>query len=224
MAQFNTIVELAEIVLPPPQNQDQNQHQKMELIFTFDMGIIQPLYLTACKCRHPILRRRAIALLERSGMEGVWGGEAMAAAATWAMKIEEGDMETIMRASSSSAPPDSYPYPSPKVFKHQDADADTFIPESHRLREIGISTWRAGKRMHVVSTQRPSPSPDPNGRKYLQAYIGWGPNKKWEREWARGEEKRDREWWVGNWKRYLEGRPRIMIEGVWEVVSHPLAL
>jgi hypothetical protein len=61
-----------------------------DLTFSFDLGIILPLYFTACKCRDPVLRRKAISLLNRSGIEGLWDGGAMAAVATWAMKYEGG--------------------------------------------------------------------------------------------------------------------------------------
>lgn len=88
--------------------------------FSFDMGIIQPLYFTACKCRHPMLRRRAIDFLERSGIEGIWDGRAMAAAARWIVKMEE-DGALL------------------------DCEGDGFIPEKSRLSRVEVPTWRHGR-------------------------------------------------------------------------------
>jgi hypothetical protein len=43
--------------------------------FSSEVGIIPSLYLTARRCRDPTLRRRAIGLLEKSGVGGAleWG-------------------------------------------------------------------------------------------------------------------------------------------------------
>jgi hypothetical protein len=65
-------------------------------VISFDVGIIQPLYFTACRCRHPILRRKAISLLIRSGIEGIYNGAAMAAAASWAVRYEEDGEEVFV--------------------------------------------------------------------------------------------------------------------------------
>ena len=41
--------------------------------FTFEMGVIAPLYLTVLKCREPKLRQRALSLLEQApAREGLW--------------------------------------------------------------------------------------------------------------------------------------------------------
>lgn len=52
-------------------------------------GIIQPLFLTAIKYRHPDCRRRAIDLLDRSGREGPFDGKLLAAVARRLAGIEE---------------------------------------------------------------------------------------------------------------------------------------
>lgn len=52
-------------------------------LFTVDMGIIYPLFSTACKCRDGLLKRRAIHELVRAGSEGLCSGNIMAAAAHW---------------------------------------------------------------------------------------------------------------------------------------------
>lgn len=38
--------------------------------FTFEMGVIPPLHLTALRCRHPVLRRQALLLLKASPRKG----------------------------------------------------------------------------------------------------------------------------------------------------------
>ena len=58
--------------------------------FTFEMGIIPPLYLTAIKCRHPALRREALSLLRRSPRrESLWDAAESAAVAERVISLEE---------------------------------------------------------------------------------------------------------------------------------------
>ena len=58
--------------------------------FTFNIGIIVPLFLLAFRCRHPILRRRAVDLLSREDRrEGVWSSQAAAEVAKVIIRIEE---------------------------------------------------------------------------------------------------------------------------------------
>ena len=53
------------------------------------VGIIMPLCFTAARCRHPAIRRTAIALLQIAGVEGPWHGRTEAAIATKIMQVEE---------------------------------------------------------------------------------------------------------------------------------------
>lgn len=110
ISDFRSIVSLSEQVLCSSiQNPLPNSR------FSSDIGVIQPLFLTACQCRHPIVRRAAISLLMKSGREGIWDGETMGAVAQWVMEQEEAGI------------------PSP-------APGETlFIPEDRRLREIGLA-------------------------------------------------------------------------------------
>lgn len=58
--------------------------------FTLDMGIIAPLYQVTAKCRDPLIRRRALALLKSAHMqEGVWNSFLTAKVAERVMQIEE---------------------------------------------------------------------------------------------------------------------------------------
>jgi hypothetical protein len=55
----------------------------------FQPGLFQPLYLTAMKCRHPRIRRRAMNLFAAVGLEGPWDCGVMAAIARQAIRHEE---------------------------------------------------------------------------------------------------------------------------------------
>jgi hypothetical protein len=59
--------------------------------FQFEMGLIPPLYFVAVKCRSPIFRRRALALLARTTprREGFWDANMIIAVAERVVEIEE---------------------------------------------------------------------------------------------------------------------------------------
>lgn len=114
--------------------------------FSFDLGIIPSLFFTACKCRDPVWRRKAIFLLKRSGIEGPWDGGAMAAAASWVMEYEES-----LR--------------SPK-------DDDRFVPESRRLREIGFALDRDSKKVMLVSIT----NADSGNPHHVRVVVSWREN------------------------------------------------
>ncbi|KAN0119295.1 hypothetical protein V8E51_001503 [Hyaloscypha variabilis] len=63
--------------------------------FTFEMGIIPPLYFTAIKCRDPTVRREAIRLLglARPRKEGLWDARNLASIAERVVEIEEEGLE-----------------------------------------------------------------------------------------------------------------------------------
>ena len=64
--------------------------------FLFDMETVSPLYLVAIKCRHPAIRRRAIAVLRRRvRREGLWDSGKAAAIAERVVEIEEAELETL---------------------------------------------------------------------------------------------------------------------------------
>ncbi|KAE9379504.1 hypothetical protein N431DRAFT_451357 [Stipitochalara longipes BDJ] len=60
--------------------------------FSFELGVVPALAMTAWKCRDGVLRRQAIGLLDRAGIEGVWNGRAMAAVSRWVVEREEEEM------------------------------------------------------------------------------------------------------------------------------------
>ncbi|KAK5055147.1 hypothetical protein LTR84_012895 [Exophiala bonariae] len=56
----------------------------------FDIGLIPPMFLTALRCRDPVIRRKAIALLRKGPrQEGVWNSDMVAAVAERVVAIEE---------------------------------------------------------------------------------------------------------------------------------------
>lgn len=68
---------------------------------SFDMGVIPSLFNTGCRCRDPMIRRRAIKLLSASSrFEGIWDSEVSAAIARWVMGCEEEGLGEVESAAS----------------------------------------------------------------------------------------------------------------------------
>jgi hypothetical protein len=58
--------------------------------FSFDMALVPPMYLTATRCRDPLIRRRALSILSATPrQEGVWNSDMMARIAERLIHIEE---------------------------------------------------------------------------------------------------------------------------------------
>ena len=90
---FEHILRRARKMLPTQQN-----------FFSFEEGMIPLLGLVACRCRHPKVRREAIALLaSRKGKEGLWEGPKVALLASTIMAIEEEGIPDVER-------PEDIPY------------------------------------------------------------------------------------------------------------------
>jgi hypothetical protein len=89
---FQEIITGAELILENRRRRRCGELSSAAFTFTPSPGIIQPLYLTALKYRHPRWRRRALELLRQSGKEGPWDGKLMAAAAQRAIDIEESEL------------------------------------------------------------------------------------------------------------------------------------
>jgi hypothetical protein len=63
--------------------------------FTFDVGIVLPLHLTAIKCRDPLVRQEAIDLLFASPrQEGMWDSVLSARIARWVASCEEEGLQS----------------------------------------------------------------------------------------------------------------------------------
>ncbi|RDL31833.1 uncharacterized protein BP5553_09235 [Venustampulla echinocandica] len=83
---YEHVVDLGENLLPREiAKREDKQH-----VFSFEPGLIFPLFFTAIKCRYPQIRRRAIALLEAANhQEGSWESIAASRVAGFVMGIEE---------------------------------------------------------------------------------------------------------------------------------------
>lgn len=105
---FETIVENSGEILTAREQDLSHGKPVKGLSFTPLLGIIQPLYLTSMKYRNDQGRRRAIGCLRRSGREGPWLGELLAAVATRAAEIESGlapmNEETTIRCAAVAKP------------------------------------------------------------------------------------------------------------------------
>lgn len=88
---FAAIISLAASIL------DSQASQPQPRAFTFETELIAPVYWTATKCRHPMLRRSAIQLLLREEMrerkENLWYGREVIAIALRVVELEEGGNE-----------------------------------------------------------------------------------------------------------------------------------
>ncbi|KAK0104492.1 hypothetical protein ONS95_004780 [Cadophora gregata] len=111
--------------------------------FSFDTGIVPPLHVTASKCRNPVIRREAIALLFSSPrQEGMWDGVLSARIGRWLAGCEEDGLpEPPLPSPSTSTSPESSTssemrsYPSPPR-----------IVEDKR----SVGGWEAGRRISEV--------------------------------------------------------------------------
>ncbi|KAK3333966.1 hypothetical protein B0T19DRAFT_142446 [Cercophora scortea] len=86
--------------------------QRFSNMFTFEMHIIAPLYFVAVKCRHPLIRRSALNLLQRnpSRRENLWRANIMAAIAEDIIKLEERHLDPDTRSRSASPPEMTAPF------------------------------------------------------------------------------------------------------------------
>ncbi|EPE28657.1 hypothetical protein GLAREA_09778 [Glarea lozoyensis ATCC 20868] len=65
-------------------------------VFSIDMGIVAPLYSVAHKCRDPIVRRRAIAVLKAAPrQEGVWNSTLVARVCERVVDLEEAGLGMV---------------------------------------------------------------------------------------------------------------------------------
>ncbi|KAF2274122.1 uncharacterized protein EI97DRAFT_382041, partial [Westerdykella ornata] len=115
VGQFKTIVDLAEtlpaLVKPPfsslpstsppltpkpPATKPASKKRPPAFTPSFELSPIVPLFVTACRCRDPIIRRRAISLLLTCRRrEGVWDSYGAGMVALQVVKLEEGIGEMV---------------------------------------------------------------------------------------------------------------------------------
>jgi len=126
--QFLHILELATAAMEF--SAEKNCHGGMRV--AFDIGTIQPLHFLALRCRDRSIRRRAIALLEQAGREGVWDGVSMAAIARFVMEKEEENL--------------------PAFDENQNESGE--IPEHKRLHRIWLQFFRCERRASIKAARR----------------------------------------------------------------------
>ncbi|KFY74019.1 hypothetical protein V499_05915 [Pseudogymnoascus sp. VKM F-103] len=84
-SEFEDIVTLSQMLL-----KTNWIHQSATICFTFDLGIILPLWLVGIKCRVKSIRRQVISLLRlHPRREGVWDSKLVTKMIEWIMEVEE---------------------------------------------------------------------------------------------------------------------------------------
>ncbi|KAF5863511.1 hypothetical protein ETB97_010012 [Aspergillus alliaceus] len=90
LSSFQQILSLAKVLI---EGYFAQRHQNWPG-FSLDMGVIQPLYMTATKCRNSDVRQHAIDLLSSAPViEGVWDGRTTALVSRRAKELEEEGLE-----------------------------------------------------------------------------------------------------------------------------------
>ena len=88
---FERAVSLAEAV-----QESETQSRSNSPSFLFDMEIVSPLYFVIAKCRHPLIRRRAAAMLKwKMQREGLWDSQLAAMLAERLMELEERNLSVL---------------------------------------------------------------------------------------------------------------------------------
>ena len=115
--------------------------------FSLELGLVVPLYVVATRCRHPLLRRRAVArLVELKSQEGIWNSDAAAAVAKKVISVEErtemyvhkpiGDGLVLSIDRALSVPWEAWSMGDLMLPAQTSWDGVSFIPETNRVREI----------------------------------------------------------------------------------------
>jgi hypothetical protein len=109
--QFKQIVDLARLLSCSSTSSSLSQHglRASDMLdapqFRIDLETVPMLYHVGSKCRHPALRREAIALLRKGGSrEGLWDGWAAATLAEDIMTVEEEGVERVELRGPESIP------------------------------------------------------------------------------------------------------------------------
>ena len=94
LVRYERVVELASFVVNPTDGDYTTQRQCRE--FSLDLNIVAPMYAVAHRCRDPIIRRKAVAILYAAPrQEGVWDGVLTARVAEKVISIEEAGLGPI---------------------------------------------------------------------------------------------------------------------------------
>lgn len=110
IADFNVIVSLAEDLIGIGRQTGSGSPPLPLPLPTFflDVGLIQPVYFTAIKCRNPKLRRRALAVLSsHPHREGMWDATLLATIAARIIQLEEVAASTLAGGQQTGLLPES---------------------------------------------------------------------------------------------------------------------
>ncbi|KAF7552533.1 hypothetical protein G7Z17_g4253 [Cylindrodendrum hubeiense] len=121
---------------------------------SLEPGLIIPLFLTASKCRHPVLRSRAVRLLRNlKRQEGMWFSDGTAAVVTKMMSIEGQTVDT--NDLPPIAPPEEIPWESWSMgTMHPQASTSwegfERVPETQRVRETLVMVMIEQRRVDIT--------------------------------------------------------------------------
>ena len=97
--QFKQMLDLLESLTPATPSTQPRERPLLKLSFSFDLGVVLPLFVISIKCRDPKLRRRAIArLYSVNRREGLWDSLGAAKVAETIMNIEEEGLGDVQSA------------------------------------------------------------------------------------------------------------------------------
>lgn len=96
-AKFDQIVTLAESLL-------RSRPAATAPSYSIEMGLLAPLHYASCRCRDPVIRRRALSLLtDFPRREGLWDSTMLAAIGRWIIEEEEQGLGSYSSASAVPA-------------------------------------------------------------------------------------------------------------------------
>lgn len=91
--EFKALIEHCEIVLDYVKKASLDSPAAS---FTFEVNVIPYLYITACRCRCPVTRRKAVSLLERNPpREGLWDAQQHLVVAKRLIELEESELDPV---------------------------------------------------------------------------------------------------------------------------------
>ncbi|KAJ5200096.1 hypothetical protein N7472_005300 [Penicillium cf. griseofulvum] len=123
---FRTIVNLAEGVT----EMWKRESQEFSLIFSFDLGITPPMFLAASRCRHPLVRRKAVSLMLQSPFyHGAWQDRYSGLCAQRMIEIEEQNVGIIVDHIN--------------------------VPEDQRIRKVSADLQEEGSQIMMQFTRWP---------------------------------------------------------------------
>ncbi|KAF2263728.1 hypothetical protein CC78DRAFT_533736 [Lojkania enalia] len=125
----------------PPETSGSHMPSRKPSSFSpsFELSPIVPLFVTACRCRDPILRRRAIALLLNCRRrEGVWDSYGAGMVAIQCVKLEEGLAEVVEPGPDNWLPL-GHKCKSASDISEERRVQDVFVSVNMAERQVGVN-------------------------------------------------------------------------------------